>query len=92
MTKPTNLCSPARQLQGNWSELKCKGGIIVQIDHFDEPSKYGINKGKISKLWIAKEKPRETLVSYDRGWDKKVTSKTPKLAKDIYKEVIRKFN
>jgi hypothetical protein len=34
------------------------------------PSKYGINKGRISKLWIYPREDRGTwLVNYDRGWD-----------------------
>jgi len=35
---------------------------------FDEPSKFGIDNGRISKLtmWYM---PGEDMVNYDRGWD-----------------------
>lgn len=39
---------------------------------YDNPSKYGINKGRVSKLWIAPKNDRSNwLVNYDRGWDVK---------------------
>ncbi|MDY6349272.1 MAG: hypothetical protein SPL62_02095, partial [Selenomonas sp.] len=34
--------------------------------HFDEPSEYGIEGGRISKLGI--RKGREVVLNYDRGW------------------------
>ena len=34
--------------------------------HFDEPSEYGIEVGRISKLGI--RKGREVVLNYDRGW------------------------
>lgn len=47
--------------QGNNSEYK------FCIKHFDEPSEFGINGGRISKLWM--ERDGITVCSYDRGWD-----------------------
>lgn len=47
--------------QGNDSEYK------FYIKHFDKPSEFGINGGRISKLWM--ERDGITVCSYDRGWD-----------------------
>ena len=91
------LCGVRRPLGGAWSELKCDK-YTVQIKHFEKPSKYGIKKGRISKLGIFEsEKYPSTLmrkqhVSFDRGWDKRVTKKTPAKVKQVYKEIIKKYN
>ena len=37
--------------------------------HYEEGSDFGINGGKISKLTVKYK--GETLLNYDRGWDKK---------------------
>ena len=37
------------------------------VKAYDEPSEYGINEGKISKLMIQME--GKTVVNYDRGWN-----------------------
>ena len=61
-------------------------GIIIRNDieiakftikKFDEGSKYGINGGKISKLFI-QESNKNILACYDRGWDIKPTQKQKK--------------
>lgn len=46
-----------------------------QAKLFDEPSEYGIDEGRVSKLCIVDTlRPMgETFVSYDRGWDIKPT-------------------
>lgn len=36
---------------------------------YGEPSKYGINKGRVSKLFIWQEPGKASVVNYDRGWD-----------------------
>ena len=41
--------------------------IKYWVKHFDEPSKFGIDNGRISKLMLKIDgKP---AASYDRGWD-----------------------
>ena len=49
------------------------GGTVVfrcQVKHYNEPSEnYGINGGKISKLWIQNSITKATEANYDRGWD-----------------------
>ena len=45
---------------------------------FDEPSKFGINDGKISKLELRQD--GEIVANYDRGWDIYPDTKDAKLA------------
>ena len=40
----------------------------VQMVRFDEPSIYGIRKGRISKLWV-RGVDGTAVINYDRGWD-----------------------
>ncbi len=56
---------------------------------FSEGSKYGIDGGRVSKLWIQKtmsEFRHATVVNYDRGWDIK-----PARGKDkeMYESILR---
>lgn len=79
---------------GNWTKgTATMNGKTYQfeIKHFDEPSDYGIDGGRISKLWIA-PKPgdfRDTIVNYDRGWDVRPKNAD---AKAVYKAILDKFN
>lgn len=50
---------------------------------FEEPSKYGIEGGKVSKLCI-KDGSGDWLVNYDRGWDVEPTESVI----DDYKDVL----
>ena len=43
-------------------------GFIWRVKHYAEGSIYGINGGKISKLWIQRESNCEIIANYDRGW------------------------
>lgn len=39
---------------------------------FDEGSSYGIDEGRVSKLWVwGDEGRRNEIFAYDRGWDRK---------------------
>ena len=40
----------------------------IQMVRFDEPSIYGIRKGRISKLWVHGA-DGTAVINYDRGWD-----------------------
>ena len=42
-------------------------GYHYQAKVYDEGSIYGINEGRISKLWMSRD--GRTVASYDRGWD-----------------------
>ena len=55
---------------------------------FDEPSIYGIQQGRISKLWVA-EAGHEPVINFDRGWD--VRPKTSE-AKALLAAITKKFN
>ena len=37
------------------------------VKHYKEPSKYGINNGRISKVMLKIDE--EIVCNYDRGWD-----------------------
>ena len=63
---------------------KYQGSMV----YFDEPSKFGIRKGRISKLDFHDLEHTEA-VNYDRGWD--VRPKTPE-AKAVLSAIIKKFN
>jgi len=60
----------------------------IQLVRFDEPSQYGIRKGRISKLWVA-EAGHEPIINFDRGWDAR--AKTDE-AKAILAAIIKQFN
>ena len=58
---------------------------------FEEPSWFGIDNGKISKLSIAildDDWNRNLVCNYDRGWDVKPKGD----AKKIYDAIISKYN
>lgn len=59
------------------------------MKNFIEKSKYGINKGCISKLLIIDNANHKLLVNYDRGWDVKPNSEN---VKKVYRALLRRFN
>ncbi len=64
-------------------------GCIWEVKHYDEGSIYGIDGGRISKLWIRREDNCEILANYDCGWDIKPTSPE---GIEIYNMLLKKFN
>ena len=42
-------------------------GIYYEVKHYAEGSIFGINEGRISKLFM--RKTGKTYCNYDRGWD-----------------------
>ena len=64
------------------------GTYRAEIVRFEETSPFGINKGRISKLYIKDVKTGKCLCSYDRGWDTKPEAEV----KDFYNEVLEKLN
>lgn len=62
-------------------------GFDYTVKHFQEGSRFGINNGRISKLWIGKD--GKTYANYDRGWDIRPTDPE---AKKVYQELIRMYN
>ncbi len=58
------------EASGLWQEGTVKVGnswYRYWVRAYDEPSEYGIDGGRISKLTIKRQD--ETVVNYDRGWD-----------------------
>ena len=43
--------------------------IRYEVKVYDEGSIYGIDEGRISKLWLEDDDTGFCLASYDRGWD-----------------------
>ena len=60
----------------------------IQMVRFDEPSKFGIRKGRISKLW-ARGADGGVAIAYDRGWSlRPVTTE----GKALLTEITKQFN
>lgn len=61
---------------------KTAGKEYIAVHYFvkvyDEPSKFGINHGKISKLELKQD--GEIVANYDRGWDIHPTTKEAEIA------------
>lgn len=71
----------------NWVTGKVNG-YYFEAKVYDEPSHYGINGGRVSKLWMRDVATREVVCAYDRGWS--VRPQTPE-AKEAMKEVLAKM-
>lgn len=65
------MVDPAVDPGSNWIVGHWRGdpGVALQIKLFAQPSQFGINGGRISKLFARDERTRETILNYDRGWD-----------------------
>lgn len=61
------------QKADGWMLGTIEGGYEWQAKVYEKPSEFGINGGRVSKLFI---RPvglgwQPALISYDRGWDKR---------------------
>ena len=63
--------------------------FIFDIKHFKEPSSFGIEEGRISKLFIMTEVRRSTVALYDRGWD--IRPKSPDV-RAVYEALLGRYN
>lgn len=63
-------------------------GFKAEIKHYDEPSQFGINGGKISKMNISRGANR-CVAAYDRGWCKKPNGRRNVA---FYQALIERFN
>ena len=73
-----------------WSSgLLVFDGVEVSYDikHYEEPSDYGIERGRISKLSLRAQ--GKEFVNYDRGWD---IYPKGQLAKQALKEILKLYN
>ena len=86
---PTKASKPAD------GETGWKKGILdavgEKVDYwakvYEEPSEFGINGGRISKLML---KHNGTIIlNYDRGWDVKPTDEISKAA---YQQILKMYN
>ena len=66
------------------------GDFKFEAKMFDEGSVYGIDHGRVSKLWMVRALPNNgrEIVSYERGWD--VRPKSPE-AKAAFSELMGKL-
>ena len=55
--------------------------------HFDEPSEFGYNEGRASKIWI--ERDGRTVFNYDRGMDIKAADRDTKAVLEM---LMKKLN
>jgi len=62
----------ARQTREDWIDGTIDG-LRFQAKVYDEGSEFGINEGRVSKLWVRDEALRQTILNYERGWDIKPT-------------------
>lgn len=78
-----------KNADGNWM-LGTIDGIEFNAKVYSEPSEYGINGGKVSKLWI------KGILNYDRGWDIKPKGKEAKAMMEsllkYFKDIIIKID
>ena len=64
-----------------------------QVKHYDEPSVFGINHGRISKLWLRRQGETRAVLSFDRGWERGYSLKGKgEAVSAIYEALIAKFN
>lgn len=74
-------------------KLGFTNGFNWAILVFEQGSEFGINGGKISKLWIQRESNCEIIANYDRGWDVQPTEETTVAdGMEVYKMLLEKFN
>lgn len=69
-----------------WSTGEIRG-CKFEVKHYGQGSKFGIDGGRISKLWVTKDGIE--IASYDRGWD--VLPATSE-AQEITSEIIQRYN
>ena len=58
----------AKQARDGWI-IGTVGGYSFQAKIYDEGSEFGIDEGRVSKLWVRDEATRQTVINYERGWD-----------------------
>ena len=69
--------------------VKTKVGYEYWCKHYDEPSQFGIDGGKISKLTIRRLSDGKELYNYDRGLDFDILDENGKTA---YLIILKQYN
>lgn len=65
-------------------------GIYYEVKHFKEGSVFGINEGRVSKLYM-KRRNGNVFCCYDRGWGIEPDPKDVE-AYSLYKMLLNSFN
>jgi len=73
--------------EGNWT-MGTIDGFDFEVKHYQEGSEFGINGGRISKLWIG-NKGQKAAAWYERGWGKKPHTTKERKAMNA---IIERFN
>ena len=71
------------------------GGVEYKfnVKHYDEPSVFGINHGRISKLWLRRQRETRAVLSFDRGWEHGYSLKGKgETVATVYAALIAKFS
>jgi bifunctional DNA-binding transcriptional regulator/antitoxin component of YhaV-PrlF toxin-antitoxin module len=64
------------------------GNYEAKLKVYEVRSEFGINEGRISKLYIKRKADGAVMASYDRGWDVEPAEEI----KDLYEEILKAFN
>ena len=73
-----------------WSEgsIKVRNSLFhYWVKHYDEPSEYGINEGRVSKLTLRRN--GKIVCNFDRGLDVEAVDEETKLALAI---LLKEYN
>lgn len=62
-------------------------GFDFQVKHYEKNSRFGIDGGKISKLWIAKDGIEEA--AYERGWSRRPKNSE---SKKVCEKLLERYN
>jgi hypothetical protein len=73
--------------ENGWIKGETSGGVTFEAKVYDEPSEYGIDGGRVSKLGV--HEGNKWIVNYDRGWD--LEPLTPE-HNTIYEQIMSKLN
>lgn len=83
-----SIVSMINEKRTAWKKEK-EGLFEASILAFDEPSDYGIDDGRISKLYIVERtRTLKVVCNYDRGWIVKPSTEV----KEFYDKIIKKYN
>ena len=63
--------------------------VSYQVKHYNAGSEFGIDEGRISKLWMQID--GKYVVGYERGWDIQPDENNPVIMA-AYKEILKKYN
>ena len=89
------FCDDFKDKGNNWFTVTASTWAniyYIEMKRFDEPSKFGIQNGRISKLRIVDYQYIEgEEISYDRGWSSH-WRKAPKEMQAVYRAVLKKYN